>query len=36
MLLTSDAHTLDISAATNDALYHFGAFNQLGLSFSEA
>jgi len=31
--LTAGAHTLDISATTNDALYYFGAFYQFGLSF---
>jgi len=28
--LTAGAHTLDISATTNDALYHFGAFINSG------
>jgi len=31
--LTAGAHTLDISATTGDARYHFGAFYQFDLSF---
>jgi len=35
-MLTAGAHTLTIDATTNDALYHFGAFYQFGLTFEEA
>jgi hypothetical protein len=35
VLLTAGEHTLTIDATTNDALYHFGAFYQFGLSFEE-
>lgn len=33
VLLTAGTHTLTINATTNDALYHFEAFYQFGLSF---
>ena len=32
--LATGQHTLTITATTNDALYHFGAFYQFGLSFT--
>lgn len=36
VLLSAGQHTLFIDATTNDALYHFGAFYQFGLSFEGA
>ena len=33
VMLTTGQHTLTIDATTNDAVYHFGAFYQFGLTF---
>jgi len=36
VLLAAGAHTLTITATTNDPLYHFGAWYQFNLAFANA